>query len=252
MKKNIFFIFLFFIFPLSVYANTMELDCENYETNKISCEIIGSSSDTITEVSFHISMSDTVSMSSFTADEGWKITTNNDDLILLNSDGLTNTFKIGKIIFETKKEEKGTITIESIEYKNVNNDIISLKNINKNLPLSTNNSLLSNIIIEHYLINFDRDTYSYNIKINDENKLNITAIPENYGTTYEILNNDNLTNGTDIQIITKSKDNLSTTYTLKIIKNTTIEKVNYQYIFIGIVVLIIIINVARLISRRKK
>jgi len=231
----------------------MELNCENTSNveKQVSCEIIGSSSDKITEISFHISMPDTISIVSFTSLEEWKLTTDKDDSFVLNSEGLTDTFQIGQIIFNISNEEEKVI-IDSIKYKNDNSTVINIKNINKYFPLSSNNSLLSNIIIDNYLINFNRDTYSYKIKINDESKLNIVAIPENSTTTYEILNNDNLTSGTDIQIITKSKDNYSTTYTLTIFKDTTPKMINYQYIFLGIVGFIIIINIIRLISRRKK
>lgn len=255
MKKNIFFIVAFLLFPLSVYANSIELKCENVKetNNQITCEIIGNSNEEIKEISFHISSSNMVSIESFIENEEWKIINNENNNILLNSiDKATNTFEIGKINLTITNDETGNIIIESVKYKTEDDIEKNIKSVKKTIPLSTNNSLLSNIIIENYLINFSRDTHSYNLKINDENKLNIIAIPENSDTTYTIVNNDNIIDGTEIQINTKSKDNMTSTYTLKISKQTISQTKDYKYIFAIVAALIVIINIIRLISSKRK
>lgn len=253
MKKHIFFIFLFLIFPLSVYANTMELNCNylNESTKQVSCQINGKSSDTITEVSFHINILDILSIEKIITNDDWKIIANSNGDITLTSKGLTDNFIIGEIILNISNEVDN-ITFENIRYKNSNYEYIKLMNVIAPLQSITDNSLLKNIIIENYLINFKRNIYFYELKINNEANLNISVIPEYPDTQYQILNNSNLIDGTEIQIITKSQNNMSSTYTIKIKKDVVVDKQNYLYIFIGIVFFIVIINIIRLINRRKK
>ena len=95
------------------------------------------------------------------------------------------------------------------------------------------------ISISGYNFNFEEDTYEYELQIEKEKKLKITSNKE-----ITIDGNVNLRNGSIIKII-NSETNRE--YKIKIIK-----KNNYMYIFIGIISILLIINVVRIISKKKK
>ena len=58
---------------------------------------------------------------------------------------------------------------------------------------------LNNIKIDNYELNFYKDNYEYNLKINNEEKLNI-SVDVDSNLKYEISGNTNLKNGSQITI----------------------------------------------------
>lgn len=112
---------------------------------------------------------------------------------------------------------------------------------------------LKSLVIGAYQINFNKDTFVYNLTIpSDINKLEILPpIPENEEDNVEIKNNENLIDGSQILINVISKEGQTTTYTISITKES-----NINYILIGaiglIVVLIIILIILIIIKSQKK
>ena len=251
MKKNILFIFLFLIFPLSVYADTMELNCSSNDNKQILCEMTGNSENTITEIKFKITSSESITVSTVNINKSWKIVNNDDGDITITNKGVTNTFIIGEIIFNVS-EETGHIGIESIAYKDNEGKENFIEDITKNIPLTNDDdSRIKKLIIDNYLVNFRPYIYEYTLKIKNEDSLKITAIPEYEDTKYTVLKNHNLVNDSEIEIITNSVMGKTTTYKIKIIKEVKPDYQKYLYVFVGIVVLIVIINIIRIISDRK-
>ena len=83
--------------------------------------------------------------------------------------------------------------------------------------------LLKELKIENYNINFDSEKYSYNIKINDEEALNIIALPYNEQAVVSIEENADLTDGSKIYIKVKTEDK-EAVYTINIIKEIEIDQ----------------------------
>lgn len=83
--------------------------------------------------------------------------------------------------------EDGTIK----EYK--------IKVIKEKENIVSSNLTLNNIKIDNYELNFYKDNYEYNLKINNEEKLNI-SVDVDSNLKYEISGNTNLKNGSQITI----------------------------------------------------
>lgn len=114
----------------------------------------------------------------------------------------------------------------------------------------SNKAFLSNIKIDNYSIDFRKDIFNYNLEIGNETKLNIIPVVDNNNITYEIHGNENLKNGSQIYIETNYLDQDMQTYYINIIKKE--NKFNFVPIFITIIVLLLVVNIARLIISRRK
>ena len=68
------------------------------------------------------------------------------------------------------------------------------------------NSNIQKLVIENYPLNFSSDTLEYNLTIKDETSLDIKVTLENEKSSYEILGNKDLEDGSVITIKTKSED----------------------------------------------
>lgn len=115
---------------------------------------------------------------------------------------------------------------------------------------NSNKAFLSNIKIDNYIIDFRKDIFNYNLEIGNETKLTIIPIVDNNNITYEIHGNENLKNGSQIYIETNYLDQDMQTYYINIIKKE--NKFNFVPIFITIIVLLVVVNIARLIISRRK
>ena len=98
------------------------------------------------------------------------------------------------------------------------------------------------INVEGYDLNFDENTYSYTLKIKNEKSLKITSNVKDIS----IKGNDKLENGSLITI-TVFNDDGSKTYNIKIEKSKS-----YVYIFISVISLLLIINIIRIVLKKKK
>lgn len=136
-----------------------------------------------------------------------------------------------------------------------NDDIDNSDNTSNNDTDTDKGYYLSNIEIKGYEIDFSRDIYEYTLKIGNEDVLDITPVLEDNNSSYIITGNDKLVNGSVIKIKVITDENNEKVYTINILKDKEIEVVknnNYKYIFIVIIGVLLIINIVRLLRRRKK
>lgn len=110
---------------------------------------------------------------------------------------------------------------------------------------------LKSLVIGGYSINFNSKQFNYTITVqSDINKLEIDAITENEEDTFEVLNNNNLENGSIIKINVTGEDKKITTYNINIVKETKSNII--LYIGIGIVVLLTILLIVLIIIKNNK
>lgn len=102
-----------------------------------------------------------------------------------------------------------------------------------------NNPDISEINIKGYDINFSKNKQVYSLKIDNEKKLDIEIVLEDSTSSYKIVGNDNLKDGSIIKINTTSKDGSTREYQI------IIEKENK--IFLYIIGAILILSIVGLI-----
>lgn len=110
---------------------------------------------------------------------------------------------------------------------------------------------LKSLVVGGYEINFDKEKLVYGLTIpSNVNKLEITALAEEEKFVPEILNNENLVDGSQVKInITDEYDN-TTSYIINITKESSM---NYLLIgAIGLIVLLIIILIILIIVKSNK
>lgn len=144
----------------------------------------------------------------------------------------------------------------NVENNSSNNDNSGIVNSDDNSNNETlNKPYLTDIKIDGYEINFSRDTLKYSLKINDEDSLNIVPILEDSNSSYAISGNENLVNGSVINIHVVSENGATNDYIIEIVKNntSTVKKNNnYKIIFIVIIGVLLIVNIVRLVLNRRK
>ena len=145
----------------------------------------------------------------------------------------------------------------NIENNGSNNDNSGIVNPDDdNNEEILNKPYLTDIKIDGYEINFSRDTFKYSLNINDEDSLNIVPVLENSNSSYAISGNENLVNGSVINIHIVSEDGTTNDYIIEIVKNNdknVVKKNNkYKIIFIVIIGLLLIVNIVRFILNRRK
>lgn len=114
-----------------------------------------------------------------------------------------------------------------------------------------NVNFLKSLVVGGYNINFNKETFIYNLTIpSDMNKLLITAIPEDEDDETVVKNSENLTDGSQILIDVVDQSGKTTTYTINIAKENSVN-----YILLGAIALIgmlIIILIILIIIKSKK
>ena len=109
-------------------------------------------------------------------------------------------------------------------------------------------SLLRNIRIKGYNLNFKQDVKVYNLKINDEDSLEISTLKEDENATVEIEGNKDLIDGSIIKINVKAEDGSYTRYFINIEKK---KKGISPVIIILIILFILLMGCVGLIFYRK-
>ena len=166
---------------------------------------------------------------------------------IYNSGGTTNngSNNTGNDNSNKNDDKKDNTIIDN--NKDNSNNIDKDNNDNK---IDNQEEDITNIEINGYKIDFNKDIYEYTLSINDEDSLAIEPIINNDKITYTISGNEKLVNGSVIKITLLEDNNIKSEYTIKIIKK---EKANYKMIFIAIIGILVIVNIVRIIlSRRKK
>ena len=147
----------------------------------------------------------------------------NKDILSVSDEGVIKAINVGEAI----------VTVSSVDGKySASINIVVTPYVSE--PIEIN--------VEGYDLNFDENTYSYTLKIKNEKSLKITSNVKDIS----IKGNDKLENGSLITI-TVFNDDGSKTYNIKIEKSKS-----YVYIFISIISLLLIINIIRIVLKKKK
>ena len=147
----------------------------------------------------------------------------NKDILSVSDEGVIKAINVGETI----------VTVSSMDGKySASINIIVTPYVSE--PIEIN--------VEGYDLNFDENIYSYTLKIKNEKSLKITSNVKDIS----IKGNDKLENGSLITI-TVFNDGGSKTYNIKIEKSKS-----YVYIFISIISLLLIINIIRIVLKKKK
>lgn len=88
------------------------------------------------------------------------------------------------------------------------------------------NNKIKELLINDYEIDFTPDVLEYNLTIKDESELDIKVTLENEKATYEILDNENLEDGSVITIKVKAEDESVLEYKINISKEQTDDNNN--------------------------
>ena len=119
-----------------------------------------------------------------------------------------DNLKVGNNVIKIDvKSEKGTIK----------SYLIKVNRLKEGETLG-NNANIKSLSVEGYSLPFDYNKTDYKLVINQEKKLNIIVVMDDPTATYEIKGNENLKDGSIIEIITKSQDGSSKTYKIEITK----------------------------------
>ena len=268
MKKVFIFFGCLFIFLPTVYADNINIDCPDSiaENQVFVCEITGDTNMYVSSINAEIILSDDLSLVGFIPSDEW-LGNGLEGVIDLYSDNIiNNSFNIGYLKLKNNGGENNIISIESIYFYNSNkeesivdsvtNSILIDDNVDEGTDLDIiSSAYLADIKIDNYNINYLRNVYEYDLKINNEDKLNILPILEDNSSSYYIMGNSDLENGSVIRIEVKSEDKLlNQQYLINIIKdNDEIEENrDYSIIFIIIIIILVIFNVVRFILRIRK
>lgn len=144
-----------------------------------------------------------------------------------------------KVIAEDKSSKTYVINVERKEASSI---------------LSSNN-YISNIIIRGYNIDFSKDNLNYILKINDEKKLDIEVSLEDSTASYVINGNNELKDGSIIEIVVTAEDGSTRIYNINIESNNEITKFNdklIKTIFIIIIAILLLINILRIFLYRRE
>lgn len=170
-------------------------------------------------------------------------TTNNGSNNTSNDNSNKNDDKKDNTIIDNNKDNSNNIDNTKDNSNNIDKD-------NNDNKIDNQEEDITNIEINGYKIDFNKEIYEYTLSINDEDSLAIEPIINNDKITYTISGNEKLVNGSVIKITLLEDNNPKSEYTIKIIKK---EKANYKMIFIAIIGILVIVNMVRIIlSRRKK
>ncbi len=110
---------------------------------------------------------------------------------------------------------------------------------------------LVDIMIDGYNIDFDKNTFSYDLNIGDEKELIIEPMLEDNSSSYTIVGNRNLQDGSVISIVIVDQNGSNKKqYNINIHKE---QKKSYlKYIFIGLIGVLLIINIFRILKGSNK
>lgn len=189
----------------------------------------------------------------------------NDESIKLHNNAFTYTYNVPNNVESVSIEAIPTDSKADVDIRNIsqlevgenvidvfvtaqNGDKVSYTIYVVREALISNNSKLRILTVKGYKLNFNQGTNYYNLKIKDEDSLDINAVPEDETAKVEIEGNRNLVNGSIIKINVRAEDNTVTRYFINIEK-----KKNNSFIWIIILLLLLIgIAVAIIILLKKK
>lgn len=276
MKKRIMFSVILMLVPLFVNAQAINISCpkEISLNETFVCTITGTSDKLITSISADLQYGDKLIFQSFTSD--WNGACIDNKIGLYTALDKIGTFNIGVVKFKNNGIGNNSVTLNNIKFYDEEDKGISLEPVTKiinikSLPASsssssgsskpsssssipkeediTGSSNLLDIEITNYNIDFDKSIYEYDLKIQDEDSLEVLPLLEDNTSEYTITGNSGLKDGSVIKINVISVDKKTSVYKINIHKD---NKQNHTMIFIAIIGGLLLINVLRIILKKRK
>lgn len=277
MKKRIMFSVILMLMPLFVNAQAVNISCpkEISLNETFVCTITGTSDKLITSISADLQYGDKLIFQSFTSD--WNGACIDNKIGLYTALDKIGTFNIGVVKFKNNGIGNNSVTLNNIKFYDEEDKGISLEPVTKiinikSLPASsssssggsskpsssssipkeegiTGSSNLLDIEITNYNIDFDKSIYEYDLKIQDEDSLEVLPLLEDNTSEYTITGNSGLKDGSVIKINVVSVDKKTSVYKINIHKD---NKQNHTMIFIAIIGGLLLINVLRIILKKRK
>lgn len=276
MKKRIMFSVILMLMPLLVNAQAINISCpkEISLNETFVCTITGTSDKLITSISADLQYGDKLIFQSFTSD--WNGACIDNKIGLYTALDKIGTFNIGVVKFKNNGIGNNSVTLNNIKFYDEEDKGIPLEPVTKiinikSLPASsssssgsskpsssssipkeediTGSSNLLDIEITNYNIDFDKGIYEYDLKIQDEDSLEVLPLLEDNTSEYTITGNSGLKDGSVIKINVISVDKKTSVYKINIHKD---NKQNHTMIFIAIIGGLLLINVLRIILKKRK
>lgn len=277
MKKRIMFSVILMLMPLFVNAQAVNISCpkEISLNETFVCTITGTSDKLITSISADLQYGDKLIFQSFTSD--WNGACIDNKIGLYTALDKIGTFNIGVVKFKNNGIGNNSVTLNNIKFYDEEDKGISLEPVTKiinikSLPASsssssggsskpsssssipkeegiTGSSNLLDIEITNYNIDFDKGIYEYDLKIQDGDSLEVLPLLEDDTSEYTITGNSGLKDGSVIKINVISVDKKTSVYKINIHKD---NKQNHTMIFIAIIGGLLLINVLRIILKKRK
>lgn len=137
----------------------------------------------------------------------------------------------------------------SDEFNNTNEYLLKVNRLKEGEKI-TNINYLSALVVGNYKLDFNKEVFNYNLTIDkDISKLVINAVPQNETNNIKIKNNNQLENGSIIEIDVIDDEKNVTTYKINIIKESNNLLL---YIAIGLIVILIIILIILIIIKNNQ
>lgn len=180
--------------------------------------------------------------------DGYSIDFNKDKLTYsLELDNGVNDLNINYEL----ESDKASVYINNDKYIDINSPVLirvtaedgSVRDytINVKYRVLSSNILVNDILIEGYEYTFKSDVYSYDLIIKEDvNSLNIDVVLDDDKSVYYIDNNDNLVNGSVINVKVVAEDNSSVEYKFNIIKEVVKKDKKSNSVLTSLVIIIII------------
>ena len=289
MKKRIMFSVILLLMPLLVNAQAVNISCpkEISLNETFVCTITGTSDKLITSISADLQYGDKLIFQSFTSD--WNGACIDNKIGLYTALDKIGTFNIGVVKFKNNGIGNNSVTLNNIKFYDEEDKGISLEPVTKiinikSLPASssssssgsskpsssssgsskpsssssipkeegiTGSSNLLDIEITNYNIDFDKSIYEYDLKIQDEDSLEVLPLLEDNTSEYTITGNSGLKDGSVIKINVVSVDKKTSVYKINIHKDNK-QNHTIKMIFIAIIGGLLLINVLRIILKKRK
>ena len=276
MKKRIMFSVILLLMPLFVNAQAVNISCpkEISLNETFVCTITGTSDKLITSISADLQYGDKLIFQSFTSD--WNGACIDNKIGLYTALDKIGTFNIGVVKFKNNGIGNNSVTLNNIKFYDEEDKGISLEPVTKiinikSLPASsssgsskpssssnipkeediTGSSNLLDIEITNYNIDFDKSIYEYDLKIQDEDSLEVLPLLEDNTSEYTITGNSGLKDGSVIKINVISVDKKTSVYKINIHKDNKQDH-TIKMIFIAIIGELLLINVLRIILKKRK
>ena len=113
------------------------------------------------------------------------------------------------------------------------------------------NANAKNITVKNYDLKFEYNKLSYKLVIKDEDSLDINVVMDDPNSTYRILGNSKLKDGSIIEIVTTSTDGTSKTYTITITKKSSTPYIIIFGVLIALAIGTVIFAYLRYVKKKK-